>query len=80
MSIEESYERALALSAGKRAGLYLSYAEAVAVPAQDRALFETMIAKALAVDADKYENYRLVNALAQRRARWLQSRIDDLFF
>ena len=79
-SIEESYERALALSAGKRAGLYLSYAEAVAVPAQDRALFETMIAKALAVDADKYENCRLVNALAQRRARWLQSRIDDLFF
>ncbi len=79
-SMKESYERALALSAGKRAGLHLSYAEAVAVPAQDRALFETMIARALAVDADKYENYRLVNALAHRRARWLQARIDDLFF
>ena len=79
-SMKKSYQRALELSAGKRAGLHLSYAEAVAVPAQDRVLFETMVAKALAVDADKYENYRLVNALAHRRARWLRSRVEDLFF
>ncbi len=79
-SMKESYERALTLSAGKRAGLYLSYAETVAIPAQDRALFEKMIAKALAVDAEKHEDYRLVNALAHQRAQWLQSRVDDLFF
>jgi len=79
-SMKQSFERALALSGGKRAGLYLIYAEVVAVPAQDRQLFEDMWEKALAVDAEQYENYRLVNSLAHRRAQWLNTRIDDLFF
>ena len=79
-SMKQSFERALALSGGKRAGLYLIYAEVVAVPAQDRQLFEDMLKKALAVDAERYENYRLVNSLAHRRAQWLNARIDDLFF
>jgi predicted anti-sigma-YlaC factor YlaD len=78
--IERSFRRALELSGGERAGLYLSYAEAVAVSSQDRALFDEMIDKALAVDADQYERYRLLNHLAHRRARWLRSRVDDLFF
>ena len=37
-----------------------------------------MLEKALAVDADDYEEVRLLNLVAQRRARWLLSRIDDL--
>ncbi len=78
--MERSFRRALDLSGGERAGLYLSYAEAIAVPSQDRALFSEMIGKALAVDADQYEPYRLLNHLAHRRARWLRSRVDDLFF
>ncbi len=79
-SMKKSFERALALSGGKRAGLYLTYAEVAAVPAQDRELFEDMLKKALAVDPEQYENYRLVNSLAHRRAQWLNARIDDLFF
>ena len=78
--MKKSFERALALSGGKRAGLYLTYAEVAAVPAQDRELFEDMLKKALAVDPEQYENYRLVNSLAHRRAQWLNARIDDLFF
>lgn len=75
-----SFRRAVALSAGERAGLYVAYAEAAAVPAQDRALFSEMLDKALAVDPDEFEQYRLLNHLAHRRARWLRSRVDDLFF
>lgn len=78
--MERSFRRALDLSGGERAGLYVAYAEAAAVPAQDRNLFDEMVAKALAVDPDQYEAYRLLNHLAHRRARWLQSRAEDLFF
>ena len=77
--MESSFRRALELSGGERAGLYLAYAEAVAVPSQDRELFDSMIAKALAVDADEFERYRLLNHIAHRRARWLRSRVEDLF-
>lgn len=77
---EQSYHRALQLSGGERAGLFVSYAEAYAIGAQDRELFEELLAKALAVDADAHEQDRLLNHLAHRRARWLRSRVDDLFF
>ena len=79
-TMERSFARAEALSGGERAGLYLAFAEAVAVPSQDRALFDEMVGKALAVDPDAFEAYRLLNHLAHRRARWLQSKADDLFF
>lgn len=78
--IERSFRRALELSGGERAGLFVTYAEAAAIPAQDRELFEEMLGRALAVDADEHEADRLLNHLAHRRARWLQSRADDLFF
>ena len=77
---ERSFRRALELSSGQRAGLYVAYAESYAVPAQDRAVFDEMLDKALAVDADAFEQHRLLNHLAQRRARWLRSKTDDLFF
>ena len=76
---QQYFQKALELSGGKRAGLYISYAEAVAIPSQNRELFEEMIAKTLQVDADAHEQYRLLNHLAHRRAHWLQSRIEDYF-
>lgn len=77
--MEASYLRALQLSAGQRAGLFVAYAEARAIPNQDRELFEELLDKALAVDPDAHEQYRLLNHLAQRRALWLRAKIDDLF-
>ena len=76
----QSFERGVELSGGERAGLFVSYAEAYAVGAQDRELFEELLGKALAVDADAHEQDRLLNHLAHRRALWLRSKIDDLFF
>jgi predicted anti-sigma-YlaC factor YlaD len=73
------YERALALSGGKRASVHLALAEAVAVPAQDKAEFQRLLQAALAVDPEAVPDLRLVNTLAHRRALWLQARIAELF-
>jgi predicted anti-sigma-YlaC factor YlaD len=57
----------------------VSYAEAVMVTSQDRAQFESLLKRALAINPDLRPEYRLVNLVMQRRARWLLGRIDELF-
>jgi predicted anti-sigma-YlaC factor YlaD len=73
------FEQALEFSKGVRAGLYLSYAENASVPAQDRSQFELLLHRALDIDPDQQPEGRLANLVAQRRARWLLGRIDELF-
>ena len=77
-SIRRHYERALELSNGQHAGLYLAYAEAVSVPNQNAAEFRALIDKALSVDPNRHRQTRLVNLLAHRRAHWLAARVDEL--
>jgi predicted anti-sigma-YlaC factor YlaD len=71
--------RALALSDQHQAGPLVSLAEVVAVPQQNRAEFASLLRRALAVDGDARPEFRLVNLVMQRRARWLLGRIDELF-
>jgi predicted anti-sigma-YlaC factor YlaD len=78
-SLRAHYERALVLSNGKRASLFLAYAETVSVPSQNAREFRDLLNRALAVDLDSHPELRLSNALAHRRARWLLERIDELF-
>lgn len=73
------YRRALELSGGHRASLYVKLAESLAVPAQDRAEFEGALHAALAVDLDAAPEQRLANRIAQARARHLLATIDELF-
>jgi predicted anti-sigma-YlaC factor YlaD len=73
------FERAIALSNGHSAEAYVTLASAVALPEQDRAEFVRLLDEALAVDAEARPRRRLATLLAQRRARYLLSRIDDLF-
>ncbi len=75
----EHYRRAVEISRGRRASVHLALAEAVAVREQNLAEFRALISAALAVDPDRAPELRLVNAIARRRARWLESRIADLF-
>ena len=75
----EHFDRALALSQGRRAFPYLSFAESVSVVRQDRAQFREMLDKALAVDVSHKDAQRLANLLAQKRARFQLGRVDDLF-
>ena len=77
--LEKEYERALELSKGLNAALYVTYAETVCISSQDRAGFEALLGKALAVDVDRHPDNRLANLVAQRRARWLMGRLDELF-
>lgn len=75
----EHYRRALALSGGRRASVHLALAEAVTIQEQNIREFRALITGALAVDPDEVPKLRLVNTIARRRARWLQSRIPELF-
>jgi len=76
---QKHFDRALELSQGKLASPLVSLAEAVAVEKQDRASFQNLLNRALAIDADAAPQWRLQNLIAQRRARWLVGRIDELF-
>jgi len=51
----------------------------VSVSVQDRAEFTKLLEQALAVDVERAPEFRLANILAQRRARWLLGRADELF-
>jgi predicted anti-sigma-YlaC factor YlaD len=76
---KKHFERALELSHNKKLSVYVTYAEAVCVDAQDKKEFVRLLDKVLAFDVDSDLDHRLVNMLAQRRARWLMSRTADLF-
>ena len=73
------FDRAMALSGGFQAGPLVALAESVSIAKQDRHEFQSLLERALAVDVNARPEYRLSNLVMQRRARWLLSRIDDLF-
>jgi predicted anti-sigma-YlaC factor YlaD len=75
----EELAKALELAKGRRAAPYLAFAESVSVGRQDRKEFTDLLDAALAMKPDAAPEYRLANVVAQRRARWLLSRIDALF-
>ena len=76
--IRNHYERALELSQGRNAGLYLAYAEAVSVPTQNMSEFRSLVGQSLAINPDQHPENRLVNQIAHRRAQWLLNHIDEL--
>ena len=73
------YRRALELSRGERASVHIALAEGVALREQNLAEFKKLTQAALAVEVEKFPQARLTNILAQQRARWLLSRLDELF-
>jgi predicted anti-sigma-YlaC factor YlaD len=77
--IQGYYDQALRLSGGRRASLFVSYAENASIPMQNRAQFQEMLERALNIDPDQRPEMRLATLIAQRRARWMLGRADDLF-
>ena len=73
------FDRARQLAAGTRASLYVNLAESVSVSEQKKDEFEKLLNEALAVDITLAPDQKLANIIAQKRARWLLSRIDELF-
>jgi hypothetical protein len=76
---QEHYDRALVLSGNQKIAPLVNWAELVAVQAQDRELFNKLLAQATEFDAYAQPKFRLVNLLAQRRARFLMSQASELF-
>jgi len=77
--IQLHYERAQELSGGRRASLFVAYAESVSIPKQDLQAFRSMLDRALEIDPDEQVETRLATLLAQRKARWLLDHVDDHF-
>ena len=73
------FEQAVRLSAGQKAGPYVAYAESVCVALQNRREFAAMLERATAIDPAARPEWRLENAVMQRRARWLLTQADQLF-
>lgn len=74
------FDRAVELSEGLDAEPYVAFATGVAVAEDDRARFQELLDTAVAIDPDEETNNRLLNLIAQKRARSLLDHIDDLFF
>ena len=73
------FDRAMELCGGQLAGPLVALAEGVAVQSQNVAEFKNLLNRALAINPDAKPEWRLVNLVMQRRARWLLSRTDELF-
>lgn len=73
------FEKALAFAGGTRATPYVTFAETVSVATQNRAEFVQLLNEALTVVPDRAPEQRLANLIAQKRARWLLGRADELF-
>jgi predicted anti-sigma-YlaC factor YlaD len=77
--VRAHYDRAMQLSMNQKLGPRVSLAEGLLVQAQDRAAFTALLEEVLKADLDAAPRFRLVNTLAQRRARLLLDHADDLF-
>ena len=78
-SISYYFKKALELSESEDASLYVSYAELVHKPAQEKSLFGQKLNSALEVKVSKNSTFYLSNLIAQSRAKWLISDIDEYF-
>lgn len=76
---EGFYKKALEKSRGLLAGPYVSYAQAICVPAQDYNKFKELLDTALAIDPDIDTANRLVNILAQKKAKYLLDNASYFF-
>jgi len=76
----QHYLRSRELSAGKRVSPLVTYAESVLVSQQRKQEFEAVLAEAIQFDITKAPpEQKLANVINQRRAKWLLSRVDELF-
>lgn len=76
----DHFARAVALSDGQDAGPYVALATGVSVAEENREEFRDLLETALAIDPAEAPANRLLNLIAQKRARVLLDHIDDLFF
>ena len=64
---------------GSNASIFVSYAELIHKPDQNKADFIKTLERSLLINAEKNSNFRTSNIIAQRRAKWLLSNLEDYF-
>ena len=67
-------------SNGLNASIYVTLAENYAVSKQNKQLFIELLDKAINIDVNRDKSLKQSNKLSQSRAKWLKSRVDDLFY
>jgi len=75
----QHFTRAIELTGGAHAAPYVTLAEAVSIAERNRAEFESLLQGVLKLDTGAKPEWRLVNTVMQRRARWLLGRTEKLF-
>ncbi|MDR3275910.1 MAG: TRAP transporter TatT component family protein [Treponema sp.] len=78
--VPEHFRLAVEKSGGLSASPYVSYAEAVCIPAGDYEGFRENLERALAIDVNAGPENRLVNLIAQRKARYLLDNASYFFY
>ncbi|MBF8258686.1 MAG: hypothetical protein HW377_1060 [Actinobacteria bacterium] len=74
------FERAMEISRGEKVSPLVTLAESVSVRTQNRKEFLELLDRALSFDArGQAPDHRLPNLVAQRKARWLKGRADEMF-
>jgi len=74
-----NFERCLSVNKGDFYLTQVYYAQSYAVQTQNRQLFEELLTKVENASLDVLPEARLPNAIAQRKAKLLLARIDELF-
>jgi len=77
---EQLYQRALVLSDGKRASVFVTKAEGISIRRQDKEEFIDLLTKALDVPVPTNFTDRLADTVTKKRAKWLLRNIDEFFF
>ena len=78
-SINFYFKKARDYSDSLDASVFVSYAELIHKPDQNKTSFIKTLEKALSIDTKKDSYFRISNIIAQRRAHWLISNLDDYF-
>ncbi|MGA2640006.1 MAG: TRAP transporter TatT component family protein [Spirochaetia bacterium] len=76
---KENFDRAIASSRGRFLMTEVLYARTYAVEIQDQKLFQELLTRVVDAPPDLLPEQRLANAVAQKRARQLLARAEELF-
>ena len=74
------FDKAVKASSGEDCSVYVRFAESVCIKNQNKDEFIENLNYVLNFNIESAKELRLTNAMAQARAKWLISRIDELFY
>jgi hypothetical protein len=74
------FNKAVQASSGKDCSVYVRFAESVCIKNQNKNEFIEKLNYVLNFNVESTKELRLINTMAQSRAKWLMGRIDELFY